>query len=338
MGRNWEVSQTKGARPSPTSPPPSSRLRPHPLHRADSLPRPLRAPLRSPLPGENIHLGSAAFVSKTKNRKSRSMQEGSLFIGQNGRGTRVPFAQAEGGGMSRRHRRARPNTGLLDGEKLAVLAPNGSNAQDHASILTLYYPIPSRSLLQDAKVPGPGAYEPVQDERGDNAEARAGLTLTLTLTLSLTLTLTLTLTHGQMSSMRGEGATTGGYAFKSRTIQRPKSKVCGSTPAKLGPGSYTPTQTRLGENASVADMRGEEGAPAQSRALSWRPCHGRPSTRSSAAWDTKSAASTAHGVARRRLRFLQQLGAARRETLCGSTNGDRHGRRRRRRPPGYVLA
>ena len=230
-----------------------------------------------------------------------------------------------------------------------MLAPNASNAQDHASILTLYYPIPSRSLLQDAKVPGPGAYEPVQDERGDNAEARAGLTLTLTLTLSLTLTLTLTLsltltltltlslTHGQMSSMRGEGATTGGYAFKSRTIQRPKSKVCGSTPAKLGPGSYTPTQTRLGENASVADMRGEEGAPAQSRALSWRPCHGRPSTRSSAAWDTKSA-SIAHGVACRRLRFLQQLGAARRETLCGSTNGDRHGRRRRRRPPGYVLA
>ena len=83
--------------------------------------------------------------------------------------------------------RAHPNTGLLDGEKLAVLAPSGSNAQDHASILTLYYPIPSRSLLQDAKVPGPGAYEPVQDERGDNAEARAGLTLTLTLTLSLIL-------------------------------------------------------------------------------------------------------------------------------------------------------
>ena len=108
MGRNWEVSQTKGARPSPTSPPPSSRLRPHPLHRADSLPRPLRAPLRSPLPGENIHLGSAAFVSKTKNRKSRSMQEGSLFIGQHGRGTRVPFAQAEGGRMSRRHRASPP--------------------------------------------------------------------------------------------------------------------------------------------------------------------------------------------------------------------------------------
>ena len=108
MGRNWEVSQTKGARPSPTSPPPSPRLRPHPHHRADSLPRPLRAPLRSPLPGENIHLGSAAFVSKTKNRKSRSMQDGPLFIGQNGRGTRVPFAQAEGGGMSRRHRASPP--------------------------------------------------------------------------------------------------------------------------------------------------------------------------------------------------------------------------------------
>ena len=86
----------------------------------------------------------------------------------------MPFAQAEGGGMSRRHRRARPNTGLLDGEKLAVLAPNASSAQDHASILILHNTIPSRSLLQDAKVPGPGAYEPVQDERGDNAEARAG--------------------------------------------------------------------------------------------------------------------------------------------------------------------
>ena len=83
--------------------------------------------------------------------------------------------------------------------------------------------------------------------------------------------------------MRGEGATTGGYAFKSRTVQRPKSKLCGSTPAKLGPGSYEPTQTRLGENASVADMRGEEGAPAQSRALSWPPCRGKHSTPSSAA-------------------------------------------------------
>jgi len=71
--------------------------------------------------------------------------------------------------------------------------------------------------------------------------------------------------------MRGEGATTGGYAFKSRTLQRPKSKLNGSTPATLGPGSYEPTQTRLGENASVADMRGEEGAPAKSRALSWPP-------------------------------------------------------------------
>ena len=177
MGRNWEVSQTKGARPSPTSPPPSSRLRPHPLHRADSLPRPLRAPLRSPLPGENIHLGSAAFVSKTKNRKSRSMQEGSLFIGQHARMEEALACHSLGlravgcpGGTGR----PRPNTGLLDGEKLAMLAPNTSNAQDHASILTLYYPIPSRSLLQDAKVPGPGAYEPVQDERGDNAEARAG--------------------------------------------------------------------------------------------------------------------------------------------------------------------
>ena len=58
-------------------PRPVSDLTPH--HRADSLPRPLRAPLRPPLPGENIHLGSAAFVSKTKNRKPRSMQKGSLF-------------------------------------------------------------------------------------------------------------------------------------------------------------------------------------------------------------------------------------------------------------------
>jgi hypothetical protein len=188
------------------------------------------------------------------------------------------------------------------------------------AILTTHS-VPCRTLLRDEKVPGPGTYEPLQDERGDNAEARAGTggardgdgdrikraipqrhpcapTPTLAPTLITTSTFASTLaftshrrphlppsphTHGQVSSMRGEGATTGGYAFKSKTIRMPKSKVSGSTPVTLGPGSYTPTQTRLGENASVADMRGEEGAPAQSRALSWPPCRGKLSTPFSAA-------------------------------------------------------
>ena len=41
------------------------------------------------------------------------------------------------------------------------------------SLYLLYHTVPSRTLLRDEKVPGPGTYEPTQDERGDNAEARA---------------------------------------------------------------------------------------------------------------------------------------------------------------------
>ena len=178
--------------------------------------------------------------------------------------------------------------------------------------------------------------------------------------------------------MKGEGATTGGYAFKSKTLQRPNSKqvhesatkvgsrpayACvaapraleevsrplaasqegamlvgagdlwrvarsgcisyvsrqiGSTPANVAPGSYEPTATRVGEHASVADMRGEEGAPAKSRALSGLAAVPREALHALSC----RLAHSPRGSACRNVRFLQQHRAARRETLCSACHSD----------------
>ena len=80
--------------------------------------------------------------SRSRRTASRAACKKGFFGQHAGKKKRsVPFARAEGGGTTGGTGRPHPNTGLLDGEKLAVLAPNASNAQDHAS-LYLYCTIP----------------------------------------------------------------------------------------------------------------------------------------------------------------------------------------------------
>jgi hypothetical protein len=111
----------------------------------------------------------------------------------------------------------------------AAFVSKSKQRQDLSRPYQLY-----QAMLRDEAVPGPGTYEPVLDERGENAD---------------------------LSSMKGEG-TNPTYAFKSASKQRPKHKSVLGSPDNVGPGSYEPIRDKKGENTTLADFHGEEGSVA----------------------------------------------------------------------------